>query len=306
MSRDAKSPTGGKSVSSPSHSAKGEREVKSPHPSVETKDRRDDREGDAPTPASSAGASRADKGPRPSTPPTRTAAFEEFKQERGSEINRVLVENKDILASKKKMYAELARQINNTKVDIDQSRSKLDQLKEDREANGPQYNEDGDIIISEEEFFEIKKLKDLKQKYRHDFDELKNLKGEVQYCQRLVDQCRQRLIQEFDGWYSESFLGPSEDVQTSVAAGHGTRPGVQLPFNPNTVPEDEQEKFDRLQMELLMNNPDSAAFYNAKMRTERRKTYETAMSQAQPSYRASPAAPQITVRNRPPTMLQMS
>ena len=34
--------------------------------------------------------------------------------------------------------------------------------------------------------------------------------------------------------------------------------------------EDEQEKFDRLQMELLMENPDSAAFYNAKMRTQRR------------------------------------
>lgn len=35
-------------------------------------------------------------------------------------------------------------------------------------------------------------------------------------------------------------------------------------------PEDEQEKFDRLQMELLMNNPDSAAFFNAQHRTQRR------------------------------------
>ena len=29
-----------------------------------------------------------------STPPSRTKAFEEFKQEKGSEINRILVENK--------------------------------------------------------------------------------------------------------------------------------------------------------------------------------------------------------------------
>ena len=29
-----------------------------------------------------------------STPPSRTAAFEEFKAEKGSEINRVLIENK--------------------------------------------------------------------------------------------------------------------------------------------------------------------------------------------------------------------
>ena len=60
---------------------------------------------------------------------------------------------------------------------------------------GPTYNEDGDIVISENEFLEIKRLKELKQNYRNDFDELKNLKAEVQYCQRLVDQCRQRLIQ---------------------------------------------------------------------------------------------------------------
>lgn len=62
-------------------------------------------------------------------------------------------------------------------------------------CTGPQYNEEGDIIISEEEFFEIKRLKDFKMKYKSDFEELKNLKGEVQYCQKLVEQCRQRLVQ---------------------------------------------------------------------------------------------------------------
>lgn len=42
---------------------------------------------------------------------------------------------------------------------------------------------------------EVKKLKDLKSRYKGDFDELKNLKAKVQYCQRLVDNCRQKLIQ---------------------------------------------------------------------------------------------------------------
>ena len=51
------------------------------------------------------------------------------------------------------------------------------------------------MIISEEEFLEIKRLRELKTNYKRDFDELKNLKAEVQYCQRLVDQCRQRLLQ---------------------------------------------------------------------------------------------------------------
>ena len=56
------------------------------------------------------------------------------------------------------------------------------------------HNDDGDIIITEEEFFEIQKLKDLKVTYRNYFDELKTLKTQVQYCQKLVDQCRQRLL----------------------------------------------------------------------------------------------------------------
>lgn len=297
--RGARSPVQGRA--SPA-SGKGERDIKSPH-TPQDRERKD--EEDRMTPASSTGGSRTDRPIRPSTPPNRAKAFEEFKQERGSEINRILVENKEILASKKKKYTELARGINQTKVEIDKSRSKLDQLKDEREANGQVYNEDGDVVISEDEFMEIKHLKDLKAAYRTDFDELKNLKAEVQYCQRLVDQCRQRLIQEFDNWYAESFLNQADDGQTSVAAGYGVRPGIFIPYNPNSM-EDEQEKFDRLQMDLLLNDPDSTAFYNAQMRTQRRKTYESAMSQPQPSYRRAPGTPTMTIRNKPPSMLQVS
>ena len=35
-------------------------------------------------------------------------------------------------------------------------------MKQERESLGPMYNEDGDVIISEEEFLEINKLKSLK------------------------------------------------------------------------------------------------------------------------------------------------
>ena len=60
---------------------------------------------------------------------------------------------------------------------------------------GTTYNEDGEVIISEEEYLEIKKVKELKDVYREHFEELRSTKAEVQYCQKLVDQCRQRLIQ---------------------------------------------------------------------------------------------------------------
>ncbi len=59
---------------------------------------------------------------------------------------------------------------------------------------GPIFNEEGDEIISEAEYLEINRLKDIKSVYRNDFDEFKGLRSEVQYCQKLVDQCRQKLI----------------------------------------------------------------------------------------------------------------
>jgi hypothetical protein len=43
------------------------------------------------------------------------------------------------------------------------------------------------------------------------------------------------FVAEFDNWYAESFLNQSDDPQTSVAAGHGIRPGIFIPYNPNQV-----------------------------------------------------------------------
>jgi len=31
--------------------------------------------------------------------------------------------------------------------------------------------------------------------FRKDYDELRYVKSEVEYCQKLVDQCRQKLVQ---------------------------------------------------------------------------------------------------------------
>jgi kinesin family protein 6/9 len=50
------------------------------------------------------------------------------------------------------------------------------------------------MIIDEEEFLLILKLKDLKKQYRSEYQELRDLRAEIQYCQRLVDQCRHRLL----------------------------------------------------------------------------------------------------------------
>ena len=75
-----------------------------------------------------------------STPPTRQQAFEDFKKEKGQEINRIFTENQELLNQKKKSYSQLARQINSIKSEIDKTMEKLEQLKRDRENEGESVN----------------------------------------------------------------------------------------------------------------------------------------------------------------------
>ena len=101
----------------------------------------------------------------------------------------------DILTNKRRQYSDLAHKINETKSLIDKTRSEVDRKRNDRYQLGEFVNEIGETVIDEEEFALIKRLQDLKSKYRDDFDRWRELKAEIVYCQNLVEQCRQRLIQ---------------------------------------------------------------------------------------------------------------
>ncbi len=60
---------------------------------------------------------------------------------------------------------------------------------------GEFLNGNGETIIDEEEYELIAKLQDLKGAYRTDYDQWKDLKSEMTYCQNLVNQCQNRLLQ---------------------------------------------------------------------------------------------------------------
>ena len=50
-------------------------------------------------------------------------------------------------------------------------------------------------LVDEEEFAIVKSMKEKKKMYRDSFEELKQIKSEVEYLNRLVDQCRSKLVQ---------------------------------------------------------------------------------------------------------------
>ncbi len=71
-----------------------------------------------------------------STPPGRAAAFEEFKQTRGANLNKIYLENKELMTTKKKQFGELARRINQTKAEIDKTRIDAERKKNERLTMG--------------------------------------------------------------------------------------------------------------------------------------------------------------------------
>lgn len=235
---------------------------------------------------------------RPGTPPPKASAFEEFKAERGSELNRIFKDNKSTLAEQRRKLKEVTQRINLLKKEIDTTTQNLNVAKLEREKQGEYISDEGQVIIDEQEFSLICRLKDLKKQYRADYDELQDLKAEVQYCQKLMDQCRQRLLTEFEVWYNESFVIP-EDVQNSVKVVGPLRPSM-IPVNKLlSLGEDDQERYDKLQQELLMEAPGSLPFNNARIKADRKHNSTRAQTQT----KKKAGAITSSVKNKPPSML---
>ncbi|CAF1205076.1 unnamed protein product [Adineta ricciae] len=209
------------------------------------------------------------KDQRPSTPPNRSTAFEDFKQTRGVNLNKIYLENKEILASKKKQYAELARRINQTKNEIDRTREDAEHKKNERLRMGEFLNDNGETIIDEEEYELIARLQELKGTYRTDYEQWKSLQTEISYCQNLLNQCQNRLLQEYDIWYNECYLNGNN---TGTVEGDELISSVK-PSNEYQVYDDAAERFERMQKELLLADLDSMPFRQAQINTNRRHVF---------------------------------
>ncbi|XP_058686421.1 kinesin-like protein KIF9 isoform X2 [Poecile atricapillus] len=226
----------------------------------------------SPIPGGKKEAEEGDESPLP-----KQEAFEMFKKEAGREIHRIFRENKRLLISRKKRSHSVAQRIKRIKQQMEAIKEALEAQKRKRRQEGEYTDEDGQVIIDEKEFSLILKLKELKEKHRAAFTELRNLKAEIQYGQQLLDKCRKRLISEFEIWYNESFLIP-EHVREALKPGGNITPGM-IPINRVTcLGEDEQDRFERMQGTVLPDCPRSVSFYRARMNTDQKQTFNRSMA----------------------------
>lgn len=62
----------------------------------------------------------------------------------------------------------------------------------------------------------------LKTEYITTHDAYLLVKEEIAYCEQYVTKSRQRLLQEFDKWYKESFIGQEDKNKPDEPPSEGT------------------------------------------------------------------------------------
>ncbi|XP_040921443.1 kinesin-like protein KIF9 [Toxotes jaculatrix] len=185
----------------------------------------------------------------PESPAPKAEAFEDFKLGQGSKINCILKENKAVLLERRSLLHQLTEEVNAVKREIDCTAAAIQQHKQMGETSG-QY------LVAEEDPYAILlvQLRELKAVYRQRYEALHSIKAEVNYCEHLVDQCRVRLLSEFETWYKKTFLLPEEELDIHLDKSLAQREGNQ-----------------QLQDELLTEHSSAESFYIARSRTLKRR-----------------------------------
>ncbi|XP_045913222.1 kinesin-like protein KIF9 isoform X3 [Micropterus dolomieu] len=207
----------------------------------------------------------------PSSARAKEEAFEDFKVGQGSQINRIFKENKTVLLERRSLLRQLTEEVNTVKRDIDCTMATIQQHKEIREGQGQYLVVEGEPLLLEPDAPLLMQLRELKALYRQRYEVLRDIKAEVNYCQHLVDQCRLRLLSEFENWYKKFFLVPEEELDITM--------------------EKTLEQDDGAEERLAPGSPSAESFYNTHHRTQKRRN---SRAQRNSSGQRRPPIPPVT------------
>ncbi|XP_036935132.1 kinesin-like protein KIF9 isoform X2 [Acanthopagrus latus] len=214
----------------------------------------------------------------PDSPPPKEEAFEDFKLGQGSKLNSILKENKAVLLERRSLLRQLTEEVNTVKKDIDCTATSIQQHRELRGDQGQYLVLEGEPLLQEPDASLLMRLRELKALYRQRYEVLRDIKAEVNYCQHLVDQCRVRLLSEFEIWYKKSFMVPEEELDVTMKKSLRQEEGMEgRPFP---------------------DNPSSESFYNARYRMMKRRNSRalgfTPVQRNSPGQRRFPPIPLVS------------
>ena len=193
-----------------------------------------------------------------SVPETRPEAFVLFKQADGYEYSEALRTEKRRMKALQKSSRTVRETLNAHKNEIDSYKKEIEIKRNMQSELEMETTKDGDMIIDEEEFILINKLKASKKSYRERFSEHKEISIKLGAADKSVRKARQTLVENFDSWFA-------------IATGEALFDGAKDVTNDDRL--DEGEMFEKMEMERVMDeDPESVAFFMAqKQRSKSRR-----------------------------------
>jgi len=170
----------------------------------------------------------------------RNAAFEAFR--RSYRKNEVIEENKQLLKAKYDEAKALGERVNAARAEINTVKSQIETVRRERavaevaSAEGGGGGGGGGAAAGAEEERLKAQLEDGKRSYKEGFAKLKELKGEIEHLQHLLEQSRRRLQQDFESWHSKQQDATPQPTGTGDASAASPSPPRAAAVPPGAPP----------------------------------------------------------------------
>eukprot|EP00826_Nyctotherus_ovalis_P063340 TRINITY_DN9282_c0_g1_i10.p1 TRINITY_DN9282_c0_g1~~TRINITY_DN9282_c0_g1_i10.p1 ORF type:complete len:584 (+),score=206.55 TRINITY_DN9282_c0_g1_i10:821-2572(+) len=135
---------------------------------------------------------------RPEDLMDRAKAFEMFRK--SYRRNEATEENKSLLKEKFGVGKRLGQEVNQTRERIRQLTNRLENLRKDNALRG-MVDRNGEIIRTPEEDQLQSEVAAAKSLYQQQYSALKELKGEIEGIQALLERSKDRMNKDFEQWF---------------------------------------------------------------------------------------------------------
>lgn len=127
----------------------------------------------------------------------RAKAFEAFRK--SYRKNEAMEENKALLKEKFVIGKRLGGDVNMTRSKVKELTNKLEDLRKDNALRG-MVDKNGEIIRTPEEDALQNEISKAKEQYKKQYDELKDLKSEIERIQALLERSKEKTQKDFEYW----------------------------------------------------------------------------------------------------------
>jgi kinesin family protein 6/9 len=125
----------------------------------------------------------------------RNRYFEHFRK--SYRKNEVIEENKLLLKERYDEAQTVGKTVNDSRAKINALKAQIEQLRVERAMQGLDQNGQ----ISEEERQMVTAMESEKQRYKENYNRLRDLKSEIEGIQRMLEKSKVQLQKDFEQWY---------------------------------------------------------------------------------------------------------